>query len=278
MRLRGSSAVCLLVAGLGMSAGPAAMAQAKEYKANGPTLYQYLVVQVLKPGSHEAYMTAEHADAQTLRQANMPDFYIGMQSITGPQMVIYDFGYTSFADMVKVHQTLMANHALVQTLRSTDATEDAAVAADTRSLYQFRRDLSLNPDVDFPTMRFMDMTVFHVREGHEEEFERAVKLYMKAYETAVPDAHWAMFQKMYGEGSGDVFLLVTPLKSLADEDAMVGNGKKLRSSVGEAQMETMMTLGASTIESSESNLWVLNPSISYVPAAWDQDSPGFWNK
>ena len=278
MRLKSRIAICLLSVVFEMSAGHAATAQTKESTASGPTLYQYLVVQVLKPGSHDAYIKAEQADAQALQQANVPDYYIGMQSITGPETVIYDFGHTSFADMVKVHEAVMANKALLQKLQSTDATEGADVASVTRSLYMFRKDLSLNPDVDFPKMRFMDMLLFHVREGHEEEFEQAVKLYMKAYQTAVPDAYWAMFQKTYGEGSGDTFLLVTPLKSLADEDGMMGNAKKLRSSVGDAQMEAMMKLGASTIASSESNLFYLNPSISYVPNSWAQDSPGFWNK
>jgi hypothetical protein len=268
--------VCVLTAGLCMSAAPA---QAKKPATNsGPELYQFITNETIKPGAWGPYLKAEEAEAQSQRAAKEPDYYFGMVNITGANRVLYVAGFSSFADAQKVHGETMDNSTLKDAIQADRAAEGAEELSHQTSLYQYRKDLSLNPDIDFPKMRFMDMTVFEVREGHEQDFERAVKLYIAAYEKAVPDAHWAMFQKLYGEGSGETFLLVTPIKSLADEDAMMASNKKLRTSVGEAQMETMMKLGSSTIAASESDLFWLNPAISYVPASWETDSPGFWNK
>lgn len=268
--------VCTLTLVLSMSA--AARGQEKAKAGNHkPDTYQYFHTDLIKPGMHQEYMKAARADAQAHWTAKVGDYYVGMESITGPDAVVYMEGFDSFADMVKTHEAYVGNKTLRAASEAQGAAEGGAEISEYDSLYHYRADLSLNPGVNFPKMRFMDITMFHVREGHEEDFERAVKLYIKAYQS-IPDSHWAVFEKEYGENSGDTFILVTPLQSLAEEDGMAANGKKLASAVGDAQMETMMQLGASTIESSESDLFVLNPSISYVPAAWETDSPGFWNQ
>jgi hypothetical protein len=277
MRIAGVITVCALMAGLATLAVPAAQAQ-NQSSAMQPSADTYISNVAIKPGGWGAYMKAEAAEAQAQRAAQARDYYFGMESITGADRVLYVAGYSSFAEAQKIHEETMGNSTLKQAIENAGAEAGPEELSHQGSFYQYRKDLSLNPDVDFPSMRFMDLTVFEVREGHEQDFERTVKLYLSAYEKAVPDAHWAIFQKMFGEGSGDTFLLATPIRSLADEDAMMGNGKKLRASVGDALMETMMQLGSSTIKSSESDLFVLDPSISYVPASWETDSPGFWNK
>ena len=44
------------------------------------------------------------------------------------------------------------------------------------------------------------------------------------------------------------------------------------------QMQKMRDLGASTIESIESNLYAINPKMSYPTDNWAQADPDFWNQ
>ncbi len=94
----------------------------------------------------------------------------------------------------------------------------------------------------------------------------------------VPGVHWDTFEKMYGTESGNTFMVVTPIKSLEEVDQNMANDKKMRDAVGEAQMQKMMELGGSTIESSESLLLAVNPKMSYANDNWTKEDPDFWNQ
>ncbi len=126
-------------------------------------------------------------------------------------------------------------------------------------------------------MRFFDITLFHISSSHYEDWEQLVKLYAKAY-ASVANAHWAMFEKHYGEESDDTFILVVPMKSLAEEDQAMIDGKNLPKTAGEDQLQLMRELGAATIKSSESDIFAIVPQMSYVRDSWLKASPDFWGK
>ncbi len=65
------------------------------------------------------------------------------------------------------------------------------------------------------------------------------------------------------------------MKSLAEMDARVSDGKKLGEALGGAGMKKMAELEASCISSSQSNLFQFNPKISYPPDEWVK-SDSFW--
>jgi hypothetical protein len=200
-----------------------------------------------------------------------------MLSFTGSPHALFFAGFDSFADMQKEHDQGMSDPKLQEALKSGDAAEAPALSDTHGSIYKYRDDLSLNAAVDISQMRFFDITVFHVRYGHYEDWEHLVKIYEKAYST-IPNAHWAMFEKLYGEDSDRTFILVTPIKALAEEDQAMIDGDNLPKTVGADQMQLMRELGSQTVESSESDLFAIVPQISYVPDAWLTASPDFWGK
>ena len=137
-------------------------------------------------------------------------------------------GFESFADMQKNHDETMAMTKLEDSLKADNAEEAPLIAARHSSIYSYEKDLSLGAPVDLSKMRFMRIILFHVRSGHDQDWEHVVKLFIKAYQSSVPEAHWAMFEKMYGVGSDDTYILVTPMESLSVVDDMHDNGKKFR--------------------------------------------------
>ena len=89
----------------------------------------------------------------------------------------------------------MAMTQLEDTLRADNAQEASMIAARHASIYTWEKDLSLGGPIDLSKMRFMRILLFHVRSGHDQDFEHIVKLFAKAYASSIPEARWAMFEK-----------------------------------------------------------------------------------
>ncbi len=270
------SALCLLVAGPILCTAPA-VGQAPPSGVAPPPKYIYLTNIAIKPNMTGSFIASESAEVQAQRTANAPLNYFGMVSITGSPRALFFAGFDSFAEIQKEHEQGMSDAKLQDALKAADATEAPALSQTYGSIYKFRDDLSLNSSIDISQQRFFDMTLFHVHNGHYQDFEHLVKLYIKAY-SSIANSHWAMFEKLYGEDSDRTFILVTPIKSLAEEDQFMIDGDNLPKAVGEDQLQMMRELGAETVESSESDLFAIVPQISYVPAAWLTASPDFWGK
>lgn len=109
------------------------------------------------------------------------------------------------------------------------------------------------------------------------EWEALVKGYASGYEKAIPDAHWAMFESIYGMDNGGVYLLFNPMKSLAESDRSFADSKKVTAAMGESEMKKLEDLEASCVESSQTNLFMFNPKMSYPPDSWIKADP-FWSK
>lgn len=252
-----------------------ASAQEQSSQHTGPGKYLLLTDVNLKPGQGGAFQKLESDEAQAMRAANAPNHHIGMWAITGGSHVVYMHSFDSFADLQKNHDATMAMSKLMDTMRTDNAAEAPLVAERHTSIYSYEPDLSLNAHSDISKMRFMRIIIFHVRRGHDEDFKDVVKQFAKAYQSSLPEARWAMFEKRYGIGSDNTYILCTVLASLSSVDVMRDNGKKFDAAVGADQLKTLRTGMDAAVESSESDLFAFGPQISYVPNDWDQS---FWGK
>lgn len=103
-------------------------------------------------------------------------------------------------------------------------------------------------------------------------------MYKDGFSKAVPDSHWATFEAVYGMGSGGVFIVISPLKSLSEVDKSFGDWKKFSDTVGGDGMKKLGGLMASAVETADSNLFAFNPEESYAPPEWIKSDPDFWNQ
>ncbi|HTV04774.1 MAG TPA: hypothetical protein VME86_05355 [Acidobacteriaceae bacterium] len=270
--------LCLLFTALTFSPAPAALAQHEAGQIQGPSKYLFLNNVELKPNQDGPYAKLEADEVQALSAANAPGHYLGMWAITGPNHVIFTSGFDSFAEAQKNHETIWSNAKLAATLNADNAAEAPLIASTHSSIYEYEPDLSLNAPLDLSKQRFMRILLFHVRNGHDQEFEHVVKLFAKAYQSSIPEARWAMFEKIYGEGSDNIYILVTPMESLSVVDDMHANGKKFRTAVGEDQLAVLRKALDASVKSSEADLFAIGSKISYVPQSWITSSPDFWGK
>ncbi len=269
-------ALCLFSAGLAATT-PVALAQHEAGQVQGPSKYESVSNAEIKFGMSNAYIQNESAEVQALREANAPVHNLGLMNITGTPRALYFTGFDAFADLEKHHDQVVSNTKLEDALKAGSANEAAMLTGHMYSIYRYREDLSLNAAVDLAQMRFFDIAVYHVRSGHHQDFERLVKFYIKAF-SSVPGARWAVFEKMYGVGSDNTFIVTTPMKDLAAVDQEFMNDENLPKTVGADQLQMMRELGSATIESYESDLFVVVPQITYAPDSWLKADPDFWGK
>jgi hypothetical protein len=126
-------------------------------------------------------------------------------------------------------------------------------------------------------MRYFQITMVRVRPGHGEDWDALVKMHNSVY-GGLPNAHWAVFEKWYGAGSGDEYIIITPMKSLAEVDQRRAASEQLRSSMSADQKKKMADLAASAIGPVQTNLFLFDPKMSYAPDSWTKADPDFWGQ
>jgi hypothetical protein len=266
--------LCLLFIGSGVS-----FAQATADVMAPPKI---LVIQreYLKPGkTGSLHEKTEGAFVHAMAAAKWPTHYFGMDSLPGPSRALFFIGYPSFEAMEKDTLATQKNATLSAALdRASNADGELLTSYET-SINVYREDMSLHAAVDIAQMRYFEITQFVVRPGREKDWEALVKTYTTGYEKAVPDAHWAMFERAYGANTGgsvgDVFILLNPMKSLAEVDSGFADSKKFESSLSDSEKKKMAELSAACIESVQTNLFAFNPKESYPADEWIKADP-FW--
>jgi hypothetical protein len=263
-------AMGFLFAGLGMAA-------AQDQASGAPPKILVIQNEHLKPGKDGGpHAKTESAFVQAFKDAKWPEAYLGMDSLSGSTRSLFFVGYDSFAAWEKDNQAVAQNATLSAALDQAKIADGELLDSYASSTYRYREDLSLRAPVDIPHMRYFEIAVVRVRPGHGQDFEAYAKLYMSAYEK-IPGAHWTAYEDMYGNESGDRFIFITPMKSLAEVDQEMADEKQVHSGMSADQMKKMADLAASTVESSGSHLFKFNPKESYPPESWVKADPTFWS-
>jgi hypothetical protein len=268
-----------VLVGLCLFLGTACIAKAQENSAMGghkPPKILVINREILKPGkAGAAHDRTESMFVSAMTAAKWPTHYLGMDSITGRSRSLFFTGYDSFEAWEKDNIATMKNATLSAALDRAAEADGALLDSYETGAFYYREDQSMNAEVDIPHYRYFEIEVFVVRPGHEAEWDEAVKLVKDAYAKALPDAHWAIYQEIFGATGGE-YIVITPLKSAADIDTDFANNPKFMSAMGEDGMKKLSELSASAIQETMNNLFVFSPKKSYVDESWIKADPDFW--
>lgn len=257
-------------------AGSAATLAAQS-NAMAPPKVLVVTREFVKPGkSGSLHQKTESAFVQANIAAKWPTRYLGTDAATGPVRSVFFVGYDSFAAWSKDMEATLANATLSAALDKAAIADGELLTGMETNVFVYRDDMSLNADGGIAKMRYFEVSHFRIRQGHEKEWDAIVKMYVDGYKKAVPSGHWAMFEQQYGVNSGDSFVVITPMKSLAEVDSGFGDSKKFMAEVGDDGMKKIAELSAACLESVESNVLTFNPRMSYPPDEWVKEDPGFW--
>ena len=264
-----------LLLGLSVVLGGVSLGAAQEKSEHmGPPKVLTIIREFVKPGkAGMVHEKAESAFVQAFARAKWPTHYLAVTSLSGKTRALFLVGYDSFAAWEKDNQATEKNAALSQALDRAGVADGELLSGVDGGTFAYREDYSLRAPVEIAHMRYFEISVFHVKPGHDKDWDEGMKLVMAAYEK-IPDIHWACFQAVYGAPEG-TFLFFTPIKSLAETDWMLTQNKQFEAAMGEG-MKRLRELSAAAIESSETNLFQFAPKMSYVSDEWVKADPDFW--
>ena len=225
-----------------------------------------------KPGkSGMVHDKAESAFVQAMARAKSPTHYIGMTSLSGKPRALFITQFASFEAWEKDNQANEKNAALDRALMADGELLDSI----DQGVFVFNEELSLRPRPDLSQMRYLEISAYRVRPGHNKDWTDIVKMVKNAYEKAVPDAHWGIFAEHYG-AEGGTYLVLIARKSLSEVDRSFLDNKQFQAAMGEDGLKKLDELVAVAIESSQHNLFAFNPRMSYAADEWIKSDPDFW--
>jgi hypothetical protein len=244
-----------------------------------PAPPKILVVQreMLKPGkSGSPHMKTESAFIQAFADAKMKTYYLGVDSLSGPSRALFFVGYDSYAEWGKDLEMMHKNAGLAAAVDSAQINDGDLLSGFEQQVFALREDMSLNDHIDVGATRFWEIDTWKIKPGHDAEWSALVKLYTDNYAKVAPNAQWATFQSDYAMDNGGVFAVFIPFKSMADIDQSKIDDAKFGASLSPEDQKKFAELG-SIIESSQSNLFAVNPKLSYPFPGWVKTDPSFWN-
>jgi hypothetical protein len=238
-------------------------------------LLQY---EYVKPGhTGSAHAATESAYIKAFKDAKFDSHYLGMESLSGNNRALFLTGYGSFAEFEKDFKTLSANSLLATQVDTATAHDGEHLTESGQSFYMLDKSMSYKEDsIDPGAAHYWEITRIKVKPGHETEFYALAKMYDDVTMKLSPEFPWAGYSSLEGNENGGIFMFFTPLKSLADKDKMIAEGEKMPATLGEGGMKKLGELEAASVESMSTNLFAVNPNMSYAAESWTKEDPAFW--
>ena len=222
-----------------------------------------------------AHDKTESAFVQAMIKAKFPAHYIGLNSMSGKSRSIYLTLYDSFAEWEKDNKLMDANAALTAEVERASTADGELLESVDQTILTSDSDLSYKSRPDLSHARYLEMSVFHVRAGHGEEWHKLAKLVKDAHEKAGTSAHWTMYEVAYGANDG-TYMALSADDSMAAIDTGFAESKKFRDALGADGVKEYRALFASAVDTSYSQLFSINPKQSYPMDEWVKNDPNFW--
>jgi hypothetical protein len=269
MKKLAGSAICFIFSGLIVSAG-VALAQ----ETMGPPPVLVIQREFLKPGkAGGVHERSESQFVQAFAAAKWPTYYLAMTSLSGRPRALFMQGFPSFAAWEKDNHAQQKNAALSAAIDRAEVTDGELQTEYEQSVYTYNAEGSLNAG-SVVHARYFNISQFKIKEGHHAEWVELVKMYHDGF-AKVPDANWALYESHYGQDNGEVYLVISKMTSLSEEDQSMGDFKKFADAVGEGGMKKLEALSASCIEWDQTNLFEFSPKMSYPDPEWIK-ADSFW--
>jgi len=267
-----------MLMGISLAVGCVAVTAGQEQSQASMSIPKVLQImrEFTKPGkAGMIHDKTESAFVQAMTRAKWPTHYLGMTSLSGKQRALFLTRYESLEAWEKDTAAEQKNTALSAALDRAGVVDGELLDSIDQGVFIFHEEMSLRPKADLSQMRYLEISTYHVRPGHEKDWSEVVKMVKAAYEQAVPEAHWGTYSQIYGGNSG-TYLVLTARKTLAEVDRGFAAGKKFDEVLGEEGMKKLNEIYGASVKSSQHQLFAFNPHMSYVADEWIKADPDFW--
>ena len=269
--MKSRTAVALTLSSIFVGSAIAAAAQDK----TPPPPPKVLVIQreYLKPGkAGNVHVQSEAAFIKASTDAKWPTHYIAMDSMSGPTRALFMFAYDSFDAYGKDQEAQAKNADYAAAIDAASLADGELLARYDSNTFLYHPEMSLHDRVDVAHQRYWEFTIYRIKAGHEKDWTDLVKIYTDGFAN-MPDQHWAMYQSRFGETNGGEYVVINPMRSLAELDKGMTAGNSFMAAQGAAGMKRIEDLAGACIESSQSNLFAVNAKESYTDPNWATAAP-----
>jgi hypothetical protein len=252
------------------------LAWTQDRAPSGPPKILVITREFVKPGKGGApHDKAESAFVEAMAKAKWPTRYVAAQAMSGKPRVLFFTHYDSYDAWEKDVTATIKNTTLSAALDRASQADGELLDSTDQNVFTYNEELSLRPVSDISHMRLLEIWVAHVKPGHYREWLELNKMFKAAYEKAVPDGHWAVYEAAYGYPNG-TYLFLTARKSASELDRGPQDDKATMAALGEEGMKKIDELFASSVDSSETQIFAFSPQMSYPPDEFVKADPEFW--
>jgi hypothetical protein len=224
--------------------------------------------------------TADHAKIEAgwpaaYEKAKSPDYYLALVSMTGPAEAWYVSTYNSHAALGDSMKRDDADPVLTAELQRLSRA-DGDVLNSVRTMHAAaRKELSYGAFPDLAKARFLEVTWFRVRPGHEQHFEAAAKAYGAATKRAATNASFRVYQVVAGV-PGPTYLVFSSTEALGGFDQAMADDEKVMKGASTEEMAVLQKFMLEGVVNVETQRFRVDPAQSYVPREIRAQDPAFW--
>jgi hypothetical protein len=263
------------VAGLSLTLAGSLAAYAQTPAVPPPSILNIETINI-KPSANGPYDKVASQYPALAKAIKDPMHVLAMESLTGTPRAIYLSGFDSFETLEKNEEWIPGDAEAEAKIDALDAREAPYITEVHHTIWHYLPGLSNNmAAADIPHSHYWEVTIFHMRPGHVEDFVEMMKMYRGARLKSGQNIPWATYEGMLGVT--DAYLVLMPMTSLKDEDTGLASKKDLVAALGVDGMAQMNKLTGESVASVEDNLWMVNPDWSYVGKSWIEANPKYWS-
>lgn len=249
-------------------------AYAQALPTSQPNLIQ-IIREEVKIGHEADHAKTEAGWPAAFEKAKNQEFYFGLASVTGPSEAWFIIPYDSNRAMGDSMKKQSDDAVLSAELARLSRADSAHVNSYRSILAMARKDLSRGAFPDLGKQRFLEVTIFRVRPGHENTFTEGGKAYGAAAGRAAPAVAYRVYEVVAGM-PGPTYIVISSVPSFGDFDKMTTDGEAVMKAASPQEMAALQKFAQEALINSETQRFRVDPEMSYVPAEVRAQDPGFW--
>jgi hypothetical protein len=248
----------------------------------GPPKVLYIVREDIKAGMMPAHTKHSAGFVAIFGRLQTPNYRVALVPVAGSENeVVYLTGADTFAELEGMLQAtdkkMGAATGATKAELARRLDEEPQLHSAMRDMFAiYRPELSFNPGVALPTMRYFAITTVRLKPGKDAEYTEYLQKVINVARTKakVDNFHAAVFQVISGTAGG-TYLIFRPMKSLGELDEPLN--MRVRAAMSDDMRKDADRSYADAVMSSESSTYGLTPEMSYVQKEFAAADPMFWN-
>jgi len=237
--------------------------------------YLTIVREEVKLGRASEHERIEAGWPAAYEKAKSPDYYLAFVSATGRPEAWYVAPFDSYKAIGESMKRESDDAALAAELKRLQRA-DADVLSNLTVIHAMaRKDLSMGAFPDLAKTRFVEITIFRVRPGHDRGFEEAAKAWGSAAKRSAPDSSYRIYQVIAGM-PGPTYLVFSSTQSFAEFDKTATDDAAVMKGATAEERATLERVGKEGLVNVETQRFRVDPVMSYVSKETRAADPAFW--